>query len=133
MDDCNSVEEYLTKRLNWNESHLAKFKTAFPVLFKFSVHKLSEHIDYLLNEASYTTDDINGHIFILRCSLTEIKCRLHELNALNYRPKLYLLASTRRSYLDKIKVLCREAENGMRKYEKIESRVRAQKSSKVKQ
>lgn len=132
LDDCNDVEEYLSKRLNWDEKQLMKFKTAFPVLFKYSVHKLREHIDYLLNETPYTIDEINGHIFIFRCNLLEIKCRIKEVHSLNYDAKLFVIASDRKTYLNKIKKLCRDTENGMKRFEMIERRVRKQKVSKGK-
>lgn len=128
LDECEDVEEYLIKRLNWSEEQTQKFRVAYPVLFKSSVLKLREYIDYLLNETRYTIDDINGHIFIFRRNLHEIKCRINEFNSLNYSPKLYLLASDRNTYLKKIKKLCKNTEHGMAKYSLIERRLRDEKS-----
>lgn len=116
------------KRLNWSESQTLKFRTVYPALFKYSVLKLHEYIDYLLNETPYTVDDINGHIFILRRSLLEIKCRINEFNSLNCLPKFVYLSSDRNSYLKKIAKLCKDTENGMEKFKLIEERVREQKS-----
>lgn len=132
LEDCEGAEQYLTKRLNWSEKQLTKYKIAYPVLFKTSVLKLNEHIDYLLNETSYTIDDINGHIFIFQCNLLEVKCRIKDMSMLNYTPKLYIIASSRNTYLKKIKKICRDVENGMEKYKLIERRVREQKLSKNK-
>lgn len=128
LDECEDVEEYLMKRLNWSEKQTQKFRVAFPVLFKYSVLKLREYIDYLLNETPYTIDDINGHIFIFRCNLLEIKCRINEFNSLNYSPKLFLLASDRNTYLKKVEKLCKDTVNGMTIYRSIERRVRERKS-----
>lgn len=124
LEECEGAEQYLTKRLNWSEKQLANYKIAYPVLFKISVLKLNEYIEYLLNETSYTIDDINGHIFIFRCNLLEVKCRIEEMKTLDHTPKLYLVASSRSTYLRKIKKLCRDVENGMEKYKLIERRVR---------
>lgn len=128
LDECRNVEEYLVKRLNWNETQTLKFRTAYPALFKYSVLKLREHIDYLLNETPYTIDDINGHIFIFRRNLLEIKCRINEFNSLNCSPKIFHLSSDRNSYLKKIEKLCKDTENGEEKFKLIEERVREQKS-----
>lgn len=131
LDNSKDVAEYLTKRLNWSEVQLEKFKDSFPGLFKHSVLKLNEQIEYLVNEAHYTVDDINGHIFIFRCNLLETKCRMNELESLGCRPKLAFVADDRKVYLKKVEKLCRKTENGLVKFQLIEKRVREQKASKM--
>lgn len=131
LDDSKDVAEYLTKKLNWSEDQLEKFKHSYPALFKKSVLKLDEQIEFLVNEALYTIDEINEHIFIFRNSLLETKCRINELDSLGFRLKLSFVADDRKDYLKKIESLCQTTENGMAKFQLIEKRVREQKSSKM--
>lgn len=131
LEDSKDVAEYLMKKLNWSEEQLGKFNDSYPGLFRRSVLKLSEQIEYLVNEALYTVDEINEHIFIFRCNLLETKCRINELDSLGFRQKLALIADDREVYLRKVERLCRKIENGTAKFQLIEKRVREQKAPRM--
>lgn len=109
LGESMNVAEYLSKQLNWNESTLNEKQKSFPVLFRYNIQKVENHLNFLQNEAGYTVDDINSNIFIFRSNFEELKHRFHELTKLDHRPKLYELSLARKLYLDRIKIICKRS------------------------
>lgn len=122
------VTSYLVRTLAWTKEQTATFRISHPSLFKASVAECSKIIDFLLNDASYTIDDINNDLTILRCNLSEVKQRFDECKSLTFEPKLYLLRLSRSNFLSKVKNLSRDRADGTAKFESIETRVRTAKT-----
>lgn len=129
LDECKDVKEYLRKRLVWTEEEMENIQRVYPFLFKVSILKLSKMLDFLLNEAAYTADEIRKQIPIFSRSLSEINCRFNEYKSLNHRPTMTELRCTPETYLGRIKKLCQTQKDGMAVFKSIESRLHERKTS----
>lgn len=129
LDKCKDVKEYLSKRLAWTKEDMENIQRVYPFLFKVSILKLSKMLDFLLNEAAYTADEITKQIPIFSRSLSEINCRFNEYKSLNHRPTMTGLRCTPETYLGRIKKLCQTQKDGMAVFKLIESRLHERKTS----
>lgn len=127
IDECEGNKDYLIERLAWSEEQAAKYRNMYPHLFRMKRTKLSETLDFLLNEASFTTDDINGYLTHLNFDLAELKCRFGECKLLGHKPTLYLLYGSPSKYLLKIRKIC-DARGDSAIYNAIDLRVCERKS-----
>lgn len=123
------VTSYLVRTLAWTKEQTSKYQIDYPLLFKVSASECSEIIDFLLNDASYTTDDINDELDILRCDLSEVKQRLGECKMMTFKPKLYLLRLSRGRYLTRMKNVSRDRVDGAAIMELIGKRVTTTKTN----
>lgn len=123
LDKCEDIKNFLAERLAWSDEQTTKYQNTYPRLFNINISKLSETLDFLLNEASYTTDLVNGYLSIFNCDLLEVKCRLREYKSLNHQPKLYMLMQSPSKYLRQIKKICDAKDGGDAAYDTIEIRV----------
>lgn len=122
LDESGGNKDYLIERLAWSEEQVAKYRNMYPHIFRMNRTKLSETLDFLLNEASFTTDDINRYLRILNFNLAELKCRFGECKLLGHKPKLYLLYGSPSKYLLKIRKIC-DAREDSAIYNAIDLRV----------
>lgn len=106
LGEADNVAEFLSLQFGWDEQTLQSKKIAYPFLFKASVVKIQNHLNFLLNEANYTIEDINATLSIFQTKYDELKVRFFEMTEMNHRPKLYELKLSRTLYLRKIKIIC---------------------------
>lgn len=70
---------------------------------------MKAHLDYLLNETHFTSEDISSHVSVFGRNLDELKLRLNELHAIGLIPrKLYLLCLDSKRYLEMVGKFFRE-------------------------
>ncbi|XP_031619216.1 uncharacterized protein LOC116338226 [Contarinia nasturtii] len=99
LEGFENSMKYIAHRLNWNESDHLNVLKRYPKLKNCSARKIKTHLDYLLNEAKFTTEEIKNTITILSCSLDEIKSRLKEMKEIGAPIKLRVIALSKNRYL----------------------------------
>lgn len=101
-------------------------KQKYSILFNYSVKRVHDHLDFLLNEAKYTADEVNANIFILHKRPEDIRTRFMEMSKLNHRPKLYELQLSQMRYLKRIKTIYKKnpSEENLRLFNEIELRIK---------
>lgn len=97
--------------------------------------QIREHLDYLLNETDFTTEDITNSLYILNKSLDEIKARVNEITQIggHKNSKLFTLANIyqgKNRYLKLIKNYCDTSLRGVageKAFATIEIRIKQEK------
>lgn len=72
---------------------------------------MKKHLDFLMDVANYTAEDISSHLNILKRNLNELKTRNAEMDALNITSthvKCLMVQKSRRIYLRDIEIQCRK-------------------------
>lgn len=94
--------------------------------------QIKQHLDYLLNEAKITIEDITLHPSIFKSSLDELKIRVNELRSLGLLFDVAFLKLDRKGYLERIKTRSKykikiNDEHFFNNFHAIEDRIKSKK------
>lgn len=87
LSGCNSLIEYLSKRLDCSEEKMAAYMTRHPAALKVRVTKIKAILDYLLDEAKFDPVEVANVPRVLCSSLDTLKARVEELKKLGIKQK----------------------------------------------
>uniref|UniRef100_A0A336LM22 CSON013656 protein n=1 Tax=Culicoides sonorensis TaxID=179676 RepID=A0A336LM22_CULSO len=109
LKSSNSEDQlsYLSKRLGFERAQMDHYIARFPAARKVRITKVKKILDFLLDEANFTPQQIASVPRILTFGLTQIKKRHEELSSLGYKiNSLIMFCLTRKKYaalIDRIK------------------------------
>ncbi|KAJ6647583.1 Transcription termination factor, mitochondrial, partial [Pseudolycoriella hygida] len=85
-----SMIAFLSERLNIDEEMVEAIMKKHPELITIGGARVKEVLDYLIDEAGFTEDQIvQSPLILCRLSLRTIKQRINELKLLDYRPNTF--------------------------------------------
>lgn len=88
---------------------------------------MKAHLDYLLNETHFTTEDINSNVSVFRSNLDELQLRMNELASVGLIPgKLYFICLDRKRYLEMVGKFCtsKNCPDTLEGFRSIEKRIK---------